>query len=238
MGDAAGREPAGARKTDRRIERTRSSVMAAMRELVLEKDYDDITVTEIARRAGVDRKTFYLHYPSKDALLRALERQQADTLLAALHEATHPGEAASVEHVCEALDRLLADDLPLFRRVASNPSYRFLMMEVREAVRDAIAASMRTLFEVEDGVAGLAAEFYASGVVATYIAWLRADDGEGVDRGTLTQLLVTTVCASIDGLPFARRPGAPTAISAYAAAAAEDLARRFGAAGREADARG
>lgn len=37
--------------------------------LIGEKDYPQITVTEIAERADVARATFYLHYDDKDALL-------------------------------------------------------------------------------------------------------------------------------------------------------------------------
>ena len=35
-----------------------------------EKDYDYITITEICKRAGVNRSTFYLHYETVDAFLK------------------------------------------------------------------------------------------------------------------------------------------------------------------------
>ncbi len=46
---------------DRRIEKTLIKIRAGLLFLVQEKDIADISVAELSRAAGVDRKTFYLH---------------------------------------------------------------------------------------------------------------------------------------------------------------------------------
>lgn len=56
-------------KTDRRIQRTRQALRAALHELIMEKDYDTISTEEITERANVGRATFYLHYKDKEDLL-------------------------------------------------------------------------------------------------------------------------------------------------------------------------
>src|SRR5512140_447377 len=56
-------------KIDRRIQRTRQSLRAALLELIKEKSYDDISIEEITERANVGRATFYLHYKDKEDLL-------------------------------------------------------------------------------------------------------------------------------------------------------------------------
>lgn len=50
------------KKLDRRVQRTRHLLRAALMALIEEKDYDDITVQAILDRANVGRSTFYLHY--------------------------------------------------------------------------------------------------------------------------------------------------------------------------------
>lgn len=57
------------RKIDRRVQRTRQALFAALMALLMEKSYADITVADIADRANVGRATFYLHYKDKDDLL-------------------------------------------------------------------------------------------------------------------------------------------------------------------------
>ena len=54
---------------DRRVTRTKAALTAALFELLGEKDFSKISVTELTRRADVDRKTFYLHYQTVDEIL-------------------------------------------------------------------------------------------------------------------------------------------------------------------------
>lgn len=56
-------------KADRRSERTRQLLSAALVDLMLHKRYDEITVQDIIDHANVGRSTFYAHYLDKDDLL-------------------------------------------------------------------------------------------------------------------------------------------------------------------------
>ena len=61
-------QPIVFRKTDRRILRTRERLGDALIALMHERNFDDITVTNVLDRAGVSRSTFYVHYCDKDDL--------------------------------------------------------------------------------------------------------------------------------------------------------------------------
>lgn len=56
------------RRLDPRVERTQRAIKDAFRELVCEKDAGRITVKEITERAGINRKTFYLHFETIETL--------------------------------------------------------------------------------------------------------------------------------------------------------------------------
>jgi AcrR family transcriptional regulator len=56
-------------KPDRRIQRTRKLLRDSLTELIMEKDYDKITVQDIIDHADVGRSTFYTHFLDKDDLL-------------------------------------------------------------------------------------------------------------------------------------------------------------------------
>jgi AcrR family transcriptional regulator len=58
--------------TDPRILRSRRMLMDALAILLMEKEFEDISVQEIADEATLNRATFYLHYPDKNALLQAM----------------------------------------------------------------------------------------------------------------------------------------------------------------------
>ena len=58
--------------TDPRIVRSRRMLMEALVRLLKKKEFEDISVQEIADEATLNRATFYLHYPDKNALLQAM----------------------------------------------------------------------------------------------------------------------------------------------------------------------
>lgn len=60
---------------DRRIVRTRRAIHIAFIDLLTEYEYTKITITALAKRADIDRKTFYTHYSSIDSLFEDVIRQ-------------------------------------------------------------------------------------------------------------------------------------------------------------------
>src|SRR5579859_351656 len=58
--------------TDPRILRSRRMLMDALATLLIRRPFEDISVQDIADEATLNRATFYLHYPDKNALLQAM----------------------------------------------------------------------------------------------------------------------------------------------------------------------
>jgi AcrR family transcriptional regulator len=61
-------------RLDPRIRRTRQLLQDALKRLLEQKEFDKITIQEIAEAATLNRATFYAHYPDKFALLEELIR--------------------------------------------------------------------------------------------------------------------------------------------------------------------
>jgi AcrR family transcriptional regulator len=67
--------------TDPRILRSRRMLMEALVRLLKKKEFEDVSVQEIADEATLNRATFYLHYPDKNALLQAMTETRFRDLL-------------------------------------------------------------------------------------------------------------------------------------------------------------
>lgn len=113
---AAARDEA---ELDPRVERSARALQQAMRELLHEAPFADITVQQIIDRAGVSRGTFYARFRSKDdALFHSVERMfggfaahltsnPRDTRLAPVAELLmHLGTAGAVRESLAASGRL------------------------------------------------------------------------------------------------------------------------------------
>ena len=57
---------------DPRFLRTRKLIMEAFMELVIEKDFKDITIKDITQRATINRATFYYHFFDKYDLMESV----------------------------------------------------------------------------------------------------------------------------------------------------------------------
>src|SRR6201997_1120515 len=67
--------------TDPRILGSRRMLMEALARLLIRKEFEDISVQEIANEATLNRATFYLHYPDKNALLQAMTESRFRDLI-------------------------------------------------------------------------------------------------------------------------------------------------------------
>jgi AcrR family transcriptional regulator len=65
---------------DPRVLRTRNLLKEALIELSTEKSFDVVAVGEIARRANVNRATFYRHYPDKYGLVEEIFQEAIEQM--------------------------------------------------------------------------------------------------------------------------------------------------------------
>lgn len=64
-----------AQTEDRRVRRTKRLLRQALAELMQEKEFKDITVTDIVARADINRGTFYVHYRDVYDLREKIENE-------------------------------------------------------------------------------------------------------------------------------------------------------------------
>jgi AcrR family transcriptional regulator len=83
-------------RVDPRVTRTRKLIVGALRELLGEGRFADITVQDIAERATVNRATFYSHFEDKFALL---EEMMAEDLLRRLAKSLPPKAPLDSDHL-------------------------------------------------------------------------------------------------------------------------------------------
>src|SRR6266567_3630764 len=83
----ASRTPVAPPRTERG-RRTRSRILAAAEEIFHRDGYHRASIVDITRGAGVGQGTFYLYFPSKEALFVELVRQMGHEMRRRLKDAT------------------------------------------------------------------------------------------------------------------------------------------------------
>lgn len=74
------------KKTDLRIIKSKNAIKNAFLDLMKEKGYANITITDIAKRAMINRKTFYIHFETKEALYNSISNELLSILSPTLNK--------------------------------------------------------------------------------------------------------------------------------------------------------
>ena len=109
------------RKNDLRVVRTRNALRGAFEELIAETTLDKITVKALTDRAGINRKTFYLHYETIEAFYDEIMNGIMDEFFA-YYEKT-PDDPWDMDGHARRFFRYLAAQPPMIERLVCSPSF-------------------------------------------------------------------------------------------------------------------
>jgi AcrR family transcriptional regulator len=153
---------------DRRTLRTRRALRDALLSLLVEKGWDDLSVQDICDRADIGRSTFYLHFSSKEELLKG----SLDDLRGALNsltdgvDKTKPVRPLAFVH---GLLNHLYEQRQLCRSIFGRRSAHTVQVRFREMVTKLIADSLVTLAPA--GWMRDAAVHYLAGALVEMLSW-------------------------------------------------------------------
>ncbi len=108
-------------KNDRRVRKTKAQIRRILTQLLMKKDLKDITVSELAELADINRGTFYLHYKDVYDLFEQTEK----AILAEFIEII-------AKHRKEAQVPLLPVLLEAFRYIAANSELFIAILRTKE----------------------------------------------------------------------------------------------------------
>ena len=167
-------------KTDVRIKKTNSNLIAGFLILLKEKPFDNITVSEICERSGVHRATFYKHFNDKfEFLTFCLESLLSDIDLSKLIMNPSPENVKLsctlfIESVFEYINKYKFIFSAVFSSNQSSSFNYHLHSMITMFCFDKFSAVLKDIpaYKIE-----LLSEFYA-GAVLGVVKWFVIQDGD------------------------------------------------------------
>ena len=104
-------------KQDLRFVKNENLIRKTFREMMAETEYSKISIKELTERAQINRKTFYLHYPSLDHLLTALQTELMSPTLRMISETVFPDD---VEKIIQHSFQFMAALDPVDKKILSS----------------------------------------------------------------------------------------------------------------------
>jgi AcrR family transcriptional regulator len=162
-------------RTDRRIEKTIKATETAYFELLSEKKNDRITITELADRANIDRKTFYLHYNSVDDVIDRHSRATVARIMAELENKGFFNDVLDVSVFFETVLAVREEELQEFE-VLQDPEITALAWRHAENnLKDMLSDIAYRFFDEPDPEMELSIKFYTAGIMSIFVSYIRQE---------------------------------------------------------------
>ncbi len=162
------------RRPDRRVQRTRAQLQAALRALIVEQGYEATTVQHIIDRADVARATFYAHFGDKEALLvSSLEDLRAGLERASRERRGRGADGGRRFGFSLAMLEHARDHWELYQALAGRASGDVVLGRIEAMVADLVRAELPLLaVTVPRGRRELLVHFITGAFMAVLLWWL------------------------------------------------------------------
>lgn len=184
---------------DKRVQRSVVHIKKSFMEILEQKNFSEITISEIVQRANYNRGTFYAHFESKDDLL---EKIIQETLMEMVKVIRHP--YASEKFV--NMEELNPDSLAIFQYFKENHYLYHILLSnhIQVDFRYRMANAIEQLFKEEyqydeNEIKGVDIHLFytyrAHGIVGIIIHWIEDNYPQTIEymsRQIIQLMMVST----------------------------------------------
>ena len=163
---------------DLRVKRTHKLILEALLDLTIQKGFAAISVSDIAKRAEINRTTFYRHYRDKFDLLN----QYAQSVYAILETPSRVRPSRSAEdYGRELIPGLIA----VYEHIRSNAKFYRIMLgkngdpqftdQIRQYIQKRIKRTLPSGLQVDENYMDFYLNYRSSATLGAVVWWLEHD---------------------------------------------------------------
>lgn len=174
---------------DRRKRKSRQAIELALLELLGSKKIDEISISELAETADVNRKTFYNHFSSVTEVLDSVEGNFFYYIFSLLPEEITINNTVEIYHLLSSIIKTTAPLKELLKNIFSNDHSTAFEENFSEQLLPYIRKCMKT-YQVDDAIIPYLSKYIVHGVTAMYLQFIRDDSLSAEQFTMLTYNLV------------------------------------------------
>jgi len=173
--------------------RSRRLIRQAFADLMKEKKLEKITVTDIVKRADINRGTFYAHYQDINAVNKELENEVIEMMLESLGEISYENFFQNPLPVLLKTSSYLNEDLEFYRiLINADGAEQFLIR-----LKDIFVNHMKTDSNIPEHIKNspiflIRAHFVAGGIMNLYQVWFRGEINNSLNEISLEASKIIT----------------------------------------------
>lgn len=160
------------KKEYRSAVRSRRMIRQAFMELLQEKDFSKITVTDIVKRADLNRSTFYAHYPDVYGVVEELQNEILEKSLAMIEGENLKNILVDPMPFFQGISKLLEENMEFYRLVGNTLNVRLFLDKLRRRMAEDICRHPDLPEEIRQSPSlAIRIHFFTGGIMNTYQQW-------------------------------------------------------------------
>ena len=179
---------------DLRIQKTMAAIKQNFEELICEKDYGQITVTELCARSKINKKTFYHYYPTLDDLLLEMQSELSSAYIELVKNYKLPEELDKVNRVF--FEYSAAQGLAYDKITCSTGSYSAARQAMIDRVTEETWKKSKAFLALSEPEQNLVLSFINTVSVGSYRQWVA--DGKTMPLETIIERTNALMCGGLN----------------------------------------
>ena len=176
---------------DRRVIRTKKAIREAFAKLLTEKDINDITISDIAELADINRKTFYNYYDGIYQVVDEIENEIIGRFDAVLGEVDFRRDMENPYIIFEKLAAVINMDMDFYVQLLQMRGSQSLVTKIVEMLKQKTKALLIEQVNFDEQKVDIMLNYAFSGMIAVYQNWLSTDRRQSIEE---ISGIVSTMC--------------------------------------------
>jgi len=159
---------------DKRIVKTKRAIHAAMTKLLAGKPIEEITVTELAEAAEINRKTFYNYYSSVNMVAEEMEDEIVARFEETLRRLDFDTLLKDPQTTFNTLARLITSDLDFYRSILTNRNQNSFLQKIISSLKERVMTLYAAQIPANSELLEYMLDYIVAGMVSVYQRWFES----------------------------------------------------------------
>lgn len=157
--------------SDKRVIRTKKAIKEALFKLLEEKDISAVTISELAKKANLNRRTFYTHYSNLTDILDEIEGELVDSLTKLVEDFDQSDFSASTKKLFMGLNELITVKFDYYFDLVRVDTRGVLVSRLKTVIRSTTDKLLEQVCSVRDKRMDVMSAFIVGGFFNAYLEW-------------------------------------------------------------------
>ena len=185
-------------KIDPRTRKTKKAIRKAFAQLLTEKEFEEITVIDIAAAAEINRKTFYNYYDGVFQLVDEIENEIVRSFDSVLCRVDLLEALKKPIEILKKLNDTLDVDQEFYKFMVSIKTNVGLVSKINKTIKERTKKTVIEKHIIDDQTVETILEYAISGMISVYKNWYLSDRSQPIE--TLFEIIGVMYSHGIGGI--------------------------------------